>query len=65
MLIKELLEGHDQFRAALADMVRDEDETELSEEELKALVKKVAKAHGLNAAETKKLALAAEGPIGY
>ena len=65
MLIKELFEDQDKFRAALVELVRDEDEPELSEEELKALVRKVAKKHGLSAAETKRLALAAEGPIGY
>lgn len=55
----------DRFQAALADIVRDEDESELSEEELKALVATVAAKHKLNGKEKKELALAAEGPIGY
>ena len=66
MNLQELHEAYDPaLSAALADMVRDEDDPELSEDELKALVNKLAKKHKLNAGQKKKLALAAEGPIGY
>jgi hypothetical protein len=53
------------FAAACADLVRDEDDPELSEDELKALIDKLAKKHKLNGKQKKELALAAEGPIGY
>ena len=76
MLIKELFEAKRKsdkefeasarrFGDALVSLVRDEDDPELSEAELKAAVAAAAKKFGLNAEEKKRLALAAEGPIGY
>lgn len=76
MLIKELFETKRQsdeefeasakrFSDALVSLVRDEDDPELSEEELKAAVRAAAKKFKLTAVEAKRLALAAEGPIGY
>jgi hypothetical protein len=53
------------FADALVSLVRDENDPELSEDELKAAVAAAAKKHNLNAEEKKRLALAAEGPIGY
>lgn len=53
------------FSDALVELVRDEDDPELSEDELKAEIARVAKKYKLTGAERKKLALAAEGPIGY
>ena len=55
----------DAFQDALAELVRDEEDPELSEAELKALIDKLAKKYKLSASEKKELALAAEGPIGY
>jgi hypothetical protein len=76
MLIKDLLEmkrvSDEQFEKdakkfadALVDLVRDEDDEPLSDAELKAEVTRVAKKHGLSPNATKRLRLAAEGPIGY
>jgi len=69
MLIKHLLEmkkmsDDEKLNAALADLVRDENDPELSEDELIAEVNRVAEKYGITGALKKKLALACEGPIG-
>lgn len=56
--------GAKRFADALVELVRDEDDPELSEDELKAEIDRVAKKYGLTGAERKRLALACEGPIG-
>ena len=66
MKLQELHEAYDaKFDAALADLVRDEEDEPLSDDEFEAEVKRVAKKHKLSAAETDKLRKAADGPIGY
>ncbi len=66
MLFKELFEDEsDRFNSALAELVRDEDEPELSEAELTALIDKLAQKYKLTPSQRRHLALAAEGPIGY
>lgn len=69
MLLQELLKlretKSDAFQAALAELVRDEEDPELTEKELKIHVDWLAKKHKLTAKEKRELALAAEGPIGY
>ena len=70
-LLQELLslsegaEKSEAFQAALAELVRDEEDPEMTEADLKAHINWLAKKHKLTAKEKRELALCAEGPIGY
>ncbi len=62
---KEIQAERDRFDSALAELVRDEDEPELTEKELKAKIDGLVQKYKLTPSQRRHLALAAEGPIGY